>query len=537
MHTMSNPATSVMPETRQDFSKYERLLWGVLAQLARRGYVAPPGEGRDLIHDFYLDAWAGLLERYDAKLARFETYLFGAFYQFARRRILNLQNWRARLVDVSHLADHAAESPGPGERLQALEETRAVRDGLSRLSPRHREVLNDFLGGEQAGERELASRHGISRYELRETLIDALGRIAAEIEQHSPHDSIEGRVAFALWREARPVRDVAALLGMPVVEVQQVRRRIGLRLMESLRGDGSAKTERSKPMTKDSLQLLKDAILSVDRKDLLEILRQNARGILEALDERDIEFSEAEIESMERHPEWVAEVYQALEDSEEAQEADNEIAEAIRQIRDNEDIEIGVAFAHSVTTLPENFCSWGKWFEGVPLVDKDYQAHLREQGVVKAAQPVSEGLIKYGMSPATFQGAARGLELLLDRQFAALRASSGARGRNIEMILSWSGEKAGYPAMPLSRELVLAQICGGPHCPPEAADPVLRWMIDVAQLRPFWVRGYRADTVGRGVIALVPDASFEKADLIARWSRDAAAVRAVAAAAAMGHAG
>src|SRR5438270_1228739 len=86
--------------TSRAFQEYERLLWRVLAQLARDGFIAPPDEGRDLIHDFYLEAWPGIRERFDPKRGAFQAYVFSAFYRFGRRRIIDLQNWRGRLVDA-----------------------------------------------------------------------------------------------------------------------------------------------------------------------------------------------------------------------------------------------------------------------------------------------------------------------------------------------------------------------------------------------------------------------------------------------------
>ncbi len=272
-----------MAATQTDFPRYERALWGVLARLARSGYVVPPAEGRDVIHDFFVDDWEGLQRRFDPAKGKFETYLIGAFYQFARRRILDLNNWRGRLVDVSHAAELAADAPGPEEQAEVRETIRTVREALSGLDPRQRAVLEDFLRGDKTGERDLAKRHGVSRYALRETLVDALGRVAAELGRIGGRDSLDGRIVAALWREGGTVRDVAARVGVSAAEVQAARRRCGLGLMNALRGGAVAETGRGTVMTKDPLGLLKLAILSADRKELLDEVRQGAKAILEAL--------------------------------------------------------------------------------------------------------------------------------------------------------------------------------------------------------------------------------------------------------------
>ena len=82
-------AAQTQPLT-DDFRRYEALLWRVLSALARKGYFVPPGDARDLLHDFYLEAWPGLHERFDPRLSSFGTYIAAAFYRFARRRIVRL---------------------------------------------------------------------------------------------------------------------------------------------------------------------------------------------------------------------------------------------------------------------------------------------------------------------------------------------------------------------------------------------------------------------------------------------------------------
>src|SRR5688572_4101425 len=87
MKSRENAVPRHQAESDIRFLDYQRLLWRMLGVLARRGYVVPPGDARDLIHDFYLDAWPGLTQRFDPTLGTFATYVAAAFYRFARRRI------------------------------------------------------------------------------------------------------------------------------------------------------------------------------------------------------------------------------------------------------------------------------------------------------------------------------------------------------------------------------------------------------------------------------------------------------------------
>ena len=73
----------------KQFIAHERLLWRRTAGvLLRKGYFVTPDLARDLIHDFYVEGWPGVVERFDEELSQFSTYLSIAFYRFARRRDL-----------------------------------------------------------------------------------------------------------------------------------------------------------------------------------------------------------------------------------------------------------------------------------------------------------------------------------------------------------------------------------------------------------------------------------------------------------------
>jgi DNA-directed RNA polymerase specialized sigma24 family protein len=50
-------------ELDKGFLAHEKHLWQVLAALSRAGYFVPPQDARDLVHDFYLEEWAGVVQR------------------------------------------------------------------------------------------------------------------------------------------------------------------------------------------------------------------------------------------------------------------------------------------------------------------------------------------------------------------------------------------------------------------------------------------------------------------------------------------
>src|SRR5258708_32361204 len=168
-------------ETTRELGVYESVLWRVLAALARGGYAVPPSDARDLIHDFYLDAWPGVHERFDPKQGPFSAYIAGAFYRFARRRILKLESLQRRMVDFDSAVAHLSSDSTPPDILESRQRHREATAALSVLAPLERTVLEEHLAGEGLSERALAERHKLSRYGIRELLADALGKVAVAL--------------------------------------------------------------------------------------------------------------------------------------------------------------------------------------------------------------------------------------------------------------------------------------------------------------------------------------------------------------------
>lgn len=288
-------------------------------------------------------------------------------------------------------------------------------------------------------------------------------------------------------------------------------------------------------MTTNWLELLKKAILSSSDKTLLQEVRENADEIAAAMEESDVEFTDEEISRLELHPEWTAAVYAAIAGPE---DEDPEILKAIQQIRANEDAEIGSAFAEALKTLHDRFHEWDRWFGEVRKAPNDYQTHLRDQIIVRTGMPYAEGLIKYGMTPGTIFEGSRGVELLLDRQIDAAMLPRHRYPNRKELVelydkireqravgelpsveLTLRNERAmdrSRPVVPYG--LLLAQVRGTPNCPPEAAEPLLHWMFEVSQLKPYFFPGYCVTNLGEREIRLTQDAEHKDAELMWRWT-------------------
>jgi RNA polymerase sigma factor (sigma-70 family) len=219
------------------YVQLRRLLFGALARLARRGFTVPPADGLDLIQDFFADTWTAVSTNFDpGRGTKFETYVYQAFVRFARPRIVQLHRWRSLLVDAAHLARFADTAPSDSPESEG--DVLAVRNALDHLPQLQREVLSAYLQGEQPSERTIAEKFGLSRYRLRQTLVDAFAGIAVALDERGEIAERDWRVARALWQERRTLPEAAAHLGMTVEQVKKARDRINAILVRQLRAFG-----------------------------------------------------------------------------------------------------------------------------------------------------------------------------------------------------------------------------------------------------------------------------------------------------------
>lgn len=515
------------------FQEYERLLWKIISKLAQQGYIVPPGDAQDIIHDFYVDVWPGLVDRYDSSRGHFRAYLVSAFYRFARHRIIKLQSWRSRLVNIEHLVAHADSLP----HLEQTAELAGVSRAIHALEVPEKLVLCGRLEGQS--ERSLCDQVGVSRYRVRELFIDAIGKVASMLGEIHAKNPLDAKVAVALWKEGRTVRDTAALLGIAVPKIRQARVRNVALILDSINQFSS---KRSQQVEENIFEFLRNVLLSSDDENLLGQVRERAYDIRQALESGEFELSEEELKQLEDHNEWTAKVYQAFAGTDETPEEEYELTKVIEQMRADEDSEIAQAFVTALETLPDIFSQWESWFTEVPPAPEEYQSYLQEQPTVIAGRPYTDRLITFGMTPDTFVEASRGVELLLRRLIREARSLQDRfhdSPRELIFLYHWiyeqvmSGERPslivtsheydqysgrdGY----VPRQLLISQLRGTPGCPPEAAEPILRWLIGATQLKPYFISGFRSETRDEEEIQLTEEATERSTELLWRWGMPA----------------
>ncbi len=192
---------------------------GVLRQLASRGYVKEASQGTEAIHDFYLDAWPGLQQRFDPHKGTFGAYATAAFRRFARRRMVEEAQWirmlRSDAVDAASLERGADESYDLG----------LVRAAVIALDPKDRELLERRYGNPEQSEREISRDLGASRYVVRQRLARALAELAVRIDETGGVRE-DARVMRDVFVERKPDALVAQELGMTLPQIRAARRRV-----------------------------------------------------------------------------------------------------------------------------------------------------------------------------------------------------------------------------------------------------------------------------------------------------------------------
>ena len=204
------------------FSELIPRFLGALRALTRRGLLSSTSESTDLLHDFYLDAWPGVLERYAPETGPFDRYAIASLARFARSRAVRDAALRARLA--LHASEFERDERG---ELGDIDEKR-IAEAVQRL-PAERQALLVLAFRDNLSDREIARQQNLSRYVVRLRLAEALAAIAAEIDDRAMVSSNEARLARALFVDGEMVEVAAADLGLSLSQARFIRRALLLR--------------------------------------------------------------------------------------------------------------------------------------------------------------------------------------------------------------------------------------------------------------------------------------------------------------------
>jgi DNA-directed RNA polymerase specialized sigma24 family protein len=224
------------PDWTGSYAALRPVFFRIMWRLAQQGYVSDAGQGLDLIHDFFLDEWRGVSERFNPSLGTLKMYAAAAFERFARRRLVREARW-IRMLDQD-LVDEAADQSSKNDIGLALD-IEHVRGVLNQLSSEDREILVARFASEPISERQLAREAGVSRYKFRERLAAALARFAASLGDAPSIEPEDFRIARMIFGEGLSISDVSAELSLLPAQVRLARRRL-LRALGKLSAGGSS---------------------------------------------------------------------------------------------------------------------------------------------------------------------------------------------------------------------------------------------------------------------------------------------------------
>jgi RNA polymerase sigma factor (sigma-70 family) len=504
----------------EDFVHYQQLLWGVLSTLSRRGYFVPPDDARDVLHDFYVEAWRGVNDRFDPAKASFRTYVANSFYLFARRRLVQMNHWRRLVVDLE--VDEATQRPSdeaePEDRLELEQRLSSLESIVQKLPDFDQKLLCEYLTSDRASERRIAEAHALTRYQTRKILASAVGRIALLLQQ-TDGSSQEAKIATQLWLEGRSAKEAAHFLGLSIDIVQKQRSRLASSFLASIRTFNSRSVIAGAVMSNKTSERLKSILLSDQGLDALAAEADHIRKHPDAID--DIDFTKSELDRLRQRPETLALLYQLLASDEDEASEPSEIELMLQQAQSEEGQEIGEAFQLMVENLPSDLVRWEKWFDDIE-VDREYRQYLSAHPSVRYGGAIAQRLVRFGITPATIAGAARGLQLLFDR---ALRGDEPPSNypKDDSLDHNWFTISNSTRRTEVSRDLVVSQISTTPWLPngSKATIRFTEWLFALLRVRPFLVYGYQFQITDESRAAFVEHLSgHSQRDLAALWTRE-----------------
>lgn len=502
----------------RDFLEYEPLLWRVLSKLVRDGYHIQPHDARDLIHDFFLE-WDALNSRFDAAKGDFAPYLATAFYRFGRRRQIKLHRLRSRAVDIEECLDLAAADPLPLEAVELKQQVAQLNVAIGQLPEAEQALLADFLSDYAPGERELAEKHHLTRYRLRDQLAATVSRVALQLIEARPQ-STDADIAYRVWVMDQTPRTVATELGMSTEQVNQAKARFAQALLNSVRRAGQPDRQGRKIMPE--LDILRKALSAFDDSSALESLRTHAQQVRLALEQEDLLLDAGECAALAERPEWLATVYAALSSGELMNAENDELQPSVTAILYAEQQVIADAWAALLEKLdemrpPSGQGQWELALMGAGKLPADLQPHLREHHAsCRDGDPASERLLKYGLTPGMLFEALREMELLFNRSLR--RAGDGAiarKGTDADIVVKQKGK-----SVAISRELLNGNVAGTLDLELELVPALSRSLFCMLQASPLLVSGYYY--LGANTFSRLPDAARQEGlltrdALVRRW--------------------
>ena len=506
--------TYAVPSMETAYSELRPLFFGAFGSLARQGFAAAPTDTLDLIHDFFTEAWKGITKNYDPKKGPFERYAYVAFVHFVRPRIIGSIHLRNSCVEYEQLLDSTDDRLSIRPDFEFRQDVGKLVAAIDDLPELQLNVLKHYLSFEAPSERALAREFGLSRYKLKSALIAALGSVIVHLDKPHSISERDWNVALAVWRDKRSFEGAAKCNDMTVHQVSSANLRIlGFlgQVLSDYQGWGTPhvrSTDMSAKVTVPSAEsLFTEALRSPDNPEILEKIQTRREEILEALENADrFLLLDEELNSIDNA--WLGKCYEALGVAPLVSKDEGEFYATA----DAEE-SLGRAFSEGLMTIGREDIQGFLTLAVLPRIHLEEALELLRTPAAVGAGDYSIPLARVGLTPLSMFYATEAVSYLIERLVnqelvpsepqILLEEENVLVNRDSHEILTWG--------------LVVDEIQRLSVCEFETAVGVYRWLVQVAQYRPYLFSGFKCSPAKKGQAVALTGTEIRFENLYQRW--------------------
>ncbi|ETX05777.1 MAG: hypothetical protein ETSY2_21005 [Candidatus Entotheonella gemina] len=257
--------------------------------------------------------------------------------------------------------------------------------------------------------------------------------------------------------------------------------------------------------------LWQEVIKSPGNRELLREVQERSGEVVDYFDHAGFA-QETGQHILNKHPEWIAEIYGAIAGEEEPSPEELATIEALNRANQEQEIAIGHAFSEALmSNLTDDLKAFRPWIDDLRQVEEDERRELYSSPVVRAGQPYAERLALYGMTPLTVFYATEAVSGLLDRfmRYNVL-ASDSVVFIDAEYKISKDQLNTHVPD-----DVILQEVAHVSECSEYAAHVLLPWMFEVTRIKRFLFGGFEAKPVDQAT-RLIRAPSID--NLFERWN-------------------
>lgn len=504
--------TYAIPSMEVAYSDLRPLFFGAFGRLARQGFAAAPTDTLDLIHDFFTEAWVGITRNYDPQKGPFEKYVYVAFVHFVRPRIIGTIHLRNSCVEYERLVDAPDDRLSIKPDFEFHGDVQRLIEAIDHLPGVQHELLRQYLSFEAPSERALAKDFGLSRYKFRSALISALGSVIVCFDRPHSISERDWNVALAVWRDKRSFEGAAKCNQISVHQVKSSNLRI-LRFLSQVLSDYHSwgtrhlrSTDMSAKLVSNPESLFTEALRSPNNLEILERVRSHAKDILAGLESSE-HFGPSDEELCGIDEAWLAACYDALAVALSPDTEDGFYATAA------DEESVGRAFGEALMTVDREEIQLLKTLSSLPAVEREEEQELLRTPSSKGAGLYAVPLARVGLTPLSIFHATEAvsylIERLVDQQLLPAEPSILLSEADVLVdevhhdVLTWA--------------LVVDEIRRLSVCNLETAVEIYRWLIQVAQYRPYVFSGFKCDPADWGQAVCLTNSELRFDDLYKRW--------------------